>query len=1079
MHLCRFILKGNFTVYRSSAGSGKTHTLVKEYLRLVLTSDQPFRFSRILAITFTNKAAEEMKERIIDNLFKLRSSAGDAHFSQAYLDEMCDFCQLGPEEVQQSAARTLELILHNYHLFQISTIDKFVYRIIKTFSRDLNLDAEFDISTDNEQILSLAIEELMQKVGENEELTLLLREFALSKADEGASWEIEKELTSFSQTIFSEDSRRPLSLLNKLSIHDFLSIRKKMDDEISTFEAYICERLEKIQELFRKNGITEEDLHGKSRGLFSFLKKLAACDYTALKGNDYVFQFISGEKTFHKDVLSDKQSVIQSAHPQVSALLSEMLQYARDKFQDYFLLKTLRKNIYALSLLNEIYRIQQVIKDENNFILVSDFNNLIAEVVSNEPAPFIYERTGEKYLNFFIDEFQDTSELQWKNILPLVDNSLSAGNFNLIVGDAKQSIYRWRNGNVEQFVQLPHLAARDNIILAEREVNLIHSFEEKNLDTNYRSQKEVIEFNNRLFDLMKEYLSSEYSPLYKKAYEGVRQNTTPGKPGGYVELELFDKDDTIPAGFETFRDYFTAQTWKKIQTCTEEGFNYSDIAVITRTNHEGDIISRFLVEKNIPVIAGSTLLLNNSPEIRMIISYMKAVYVTRSAADKLSFMCSWLLSGSGETDITKVILQYRFIKNKEVDFNIDKFLRDRGIDTAAQFFHGLTLYEKVVHAASVLKISLNTVYGQQFAETVFNYANTHSQNLFSFITWWDEHKDKLTVSTSVSNNAVTVITIHKSKGLQYPVVIVPFAEWVTTKGKSNEWIELNEDRSGLGAALITTSKTSLNGTEYQSIAEQEQLRTLFDHINMLYVAFTRAEERLYAFSNLRKGGIEGMGKFLIPAAKNVLQKGEGIWFAGEKTKKQQKQKASEVVQIKETHHAITEFISWKQKLRIGYVAPEDFKPGKNDLRHYGNLLHEAISRIFSPEDISKVLNKMQVKGFINFKEREKLKADLELILHDPKFIAIHDGADHIWSEQEIFIGDGRVTRPDRIIIKNGSAILIDFKTGEISPDHHLQVTQYAGVISACGYPVAETYLYYFKGNEWVKVNNFSGQLSLL
>jgi len=506
----------NFVVYKSSAGSGKTHTLVKEYLKLVII--QPSQYRSILAITFTNKAANEMKQRILNNLKEI---ADFGNYSQSasvkyMLTDLITETGLDKNLIAERASSILQSILHNYSDFAITTIDSFIHGIIRSFAFDLKLPVNFEVEMDTDDLIEKVIDLLLSKVGIEEDLTKILVDFTKSKTDDEKSWNIDRELKVFAKFLLNEDSQAHIQKLKNLTLKDFSNIYKKIKQSVSYFEETLKREAKSALDLISLKGISEAAFYRGKTGISSFFQYIVSNRFDKLQPNSYVLRTIEEDKWYSAKASQDEIKAISEIKDYLVGHYNNIIRFTEQHYNRYIILNQIKRNLYPMALLNEIEKVIDDYKAENNILLISEFNKKIAEIVLNEPVPFIYERTGEKYKHFLIDEFQDTSELQWLNLIPLLDNSLAEGNLIMIVGDGKQAIYRWRNGDVEQFARLPEIYKdKDTPLHQQREMNFKRQYDENILRKNYRSKNQIVRFNNEFFSFISQKLSETHKDIYK------------------------------------------------------------------------------------------------------------------------------------------------------------------------------------------------------------------------------------------------------------------------------------------------------------------------------------------------------------------------------------------------------------------------------------------------------------------------------------------------------------------------------------------------------------------------------------
>ncbi len=604
----------SFTVYKSSAGSGKTFTLVKEYITLALQKPEYFR--HILAITFTNKAASEMKERTLRYLTELSALPADKESAahKFLLPDLMKATSFSESEIAEKSRLVLNSILHNYSDFAIGTIDSFVHRIIRSFAHDLKIPLNFEIEMDTDKLLAKAIDMLLNKAGSDELLTRILVEFTEAKTDDEKSWHIEKDLHLFAQQLFKEDNRLHIEKIRQLSISDFLDIRKKLGNLVSKFEEEVATVAASAWEIIRSNNIPTDAFYRGNSGIGRYFENLSKGITEKINANSYVVETVEQDKWFAgKATTADKQGIEKVKNDLGDAFL-KIRELRESQYKHYMLYKLLHANIYPVAVLNEIERLIEEIKKEDNILPISEFNRRISKIVVSQPVPFIYERIGERYQNYLVDEFQDTSTLQWMNLLPLIENSLSYDRFNMIVGDGKQAIYRWRGGDVEQFAFLPELPkAISDTFSMERAAAIKRSYSEKNLSSNFRSKAEIIDFNNKFFG----YISGISSDKIKSIYKNCDQTFNPANTGGYIQLDFIDKADIAD---ETYDEITLKKVSEIIDELLTQNFSQRDIAILCRSNSNASVIARHLISKGLNIVSEESLLLSASPEISFLLA---------------------------------------------------------------------------------------------------------------------------------------------------------------------------------------------------------------------------------------------------------------------------------------------------------------------------------------------------------------------------------------------------------------------------------------------------------------------------
>ena len=1061
-----FMSDKNFTIYKSSAGSGKTFTLVKEYLALALNdpSEPPQAYKHILAVTFTNKAAAEMKERIIKALKELAEedystvSAGTKNL----LVELKKHKKLNASEtlddktIRKRSLNVLTAILHNYSDFAIGTIDAFVHKVVRTFAFDLKIPMSFEIEMDDEKLLTQAIDLLLAQIGNDERLTKALVEFAESKTDDEKSWHIENDLKVFAKNLLDEEGAVHIEKLKHLTVDDFFEIKDVLFSQMKQFEASVSGEAKKASELIKKSGLTSKDFYYGDKGIFAYFEKLASGRMDYIKPNSYVQATAGDDKWSGGKISNDAKNSIEGIKSTLLDCFSKIQELKDKSHSDYILFSLINKNIYSLAVLNEIEKLLTEYKTQNNILHISEFNKMISKIVLNEPIPFIYERLGERYNNYLIDEFQDTSVMQFQNLLPLIDNSLANGHFTMLVGDGKQAIYRWRGGEVEQFAMLPNVFKHnDNPLVLEREEALIRNHIPQMLDKNYRSKREVIEFNNSLFRTLSEKLNEKF----KTIYDGLEQGFNPDNKGGFVQVEF------LTGAKEEFRDQNKERTLELIHQLRNDNYQLKDISILVRKNTDGSDIANYLTENGIDVISSDSLLLNNSAEINFLHSLLK------------------YLSNTSDTIIQTEILEYLLAAKLVSTTTLDETLQNRtGISSilkTANFEFSVTLlskmalYELCEELIKIFKLnSTPNAYIQFFLDEVLNYSIKKNNNLNDFIEYWEEKKEKASLIIPQGMDAVNIMTIHRSKGLEFPVVILPFSNTEKKNGKKNLWIDLeNEKLSKLASAIVPTNK-NLEETEFAHLYQDEQAKSLLDNLNVMYVGFTRAEERMYVLSGMPSrnpanfSSVSDMLAYYYQS-NNEWSDGKSTYTFGEEVVHKQSAKQKETL-----NYELSTFNSnrWRESIKMRAAAPSIWNTNMAEVKKdYGNIVHTALAKVKVEEDIQPALSSMCSEGLITNQEMDDLKITLSKILKLPK-LAIHfEKGLQVKNEAEIVTSNGELYRPDRVVIKGKNAVIIDYKTGEERKKHKEQIIGYSDLLSQMGYIVTERLLVYIEDEKVVSV----------
>lgn len=1032
----------SFSIYNASAGSGKTYTLSKEYIKILLNSSSNEAYRRILAITFTNKAVEEMKSRIIFYLLEF-SKEITSEKAIGLLNDISKETGLSIATIKEKSKVIIKSIIHNYTAFDISTIDRFTLKIIKSFSHELNIPLDFDISLETDLLMQEAIETVISRAGEDEELTKLLLDFSRNKTDDDKNWDITFDLLKASSLLTNEDSKNELKEFDQKTIADFVATKKNILIQIDKHKKNAAILAKECLETIISNGITIESFSRKT-----FPNHLLKITESNLTPSD-IHKYLEVEQVQVNKAAKDKE-IIESVLPQ----LLQKLQLAYKEYQNVFLLEAFNKNIYPLSLLNSINKEFRKIQEDQNILSISEFNEIIYNQIQNQPAPFIYEKMGDKYRHFFIDEFQDTSVLQWKNLIPLVDNALSSEENGvkgslLLVGDPKQAIYRWRGGKAEQFIAL----SKSENPFSNKDKQTI------SLDTNYRSYSEVIEFNNDFFRFIASKLEKpDYNDLY---LNHSHQNTT-NKKGGYVNISFIDSSDNSQ-NFEEEDDddaKYLKHTQTIINKVLKNGFQYKDIVLLTRTKTKGVLLANYLTENGIPILSSETLLIQNATEVKLIINVLKYINNKNDTDAKfnvLYFIGKYLQSNESIHTIINDNLH-----NNEKSFRkaIEKYNVFIDFDACRK----KSLYETVeIIVSTFIKQKANNSYVQYFLDLVLERHIKAQASVSDFIEYWERTGYQKSIPSPEGNNAIKIMTIHKSKGLEFPVVIYPFADEDYSKNKRSPlWVPIENKDIYFDKVLIDNKKDVLNYSDSASlIYEEKNQEEILDNINVLYVAFTRAIEQLYIISEIKINKDSSLPNKLSSYIIEYLQLNnyfnqailEYEFGSAEKVSKQE-DASSNLTEIKVVQQKIkTSAIKIAQKEAQMWGTPQA------DAIEFGNTLHEILSYIKTIEDVEEAIDNSLEKGLINLTQCSAIKSIILKIISNKELLNFYTNQAIIKNEAHI-IDSSNTYIPDRISIVGNLVYLLDYKTGAPKESHKKQVEKYESLLQKMGYKVAEKVILY-------------------
>ncbi len=1051
---------GRFIVYRSSAGSGKTHNLVRTFLSLALQTDDPSRYRSILAITFTNKASHEMKERVITTLKAMsRDEEPPAMFHQVMKD-----LGLSETELRKRARNTLRHLLHHYTDLSISTIDKFVHRIISNFARDLKLPMDFELEVEEDEVLEKAISLLVSRAGEDKDLTRALVEFTEAKAADEKSWHVEQDLKAFARRTLDEEGLHHLEELRELSVHEILEVRQTLTRRIKTFEEKVRSIGEQGVRLLEENDIPLKAMaHGKS-GIGQYFHYLKEVRSDKLQPNKTVAEKVIGQGKWVASKAEEAEAAaIERVRPQLEQRYHQAQDLIDQEFSRYQLDRLVSKNLYALALVNEIEKVLLEIKEENDLLMISDMNKIISGIVLHEPAPFIYERIGNRYRDLLVDEFQDTSVMQWQNLLPLVENSLSTGHTAMLVGDGKQAIYRWRNGDVEQFHRLPALEAPESAPdLKEKEHLLKASFQEELLETNRRSRKNIVTFNNAFFAQLADLLTTDLRTIYEDVTQQPLDHSK--KEGGYVRVEAFGEEGDQ----ESYEEQTLKRVHQLVQEVLEQGYEKREVAILTRSNKDGSKTAEHLIRKGIDVISSESLLLENSPEVTFLSSFLQYL-LDGSNDENKAFLVEYLLRQKDRLkELPEVMERYAIRPRKEsrtAHIDLEAFLQEYQLPHDLSWLLQEPVYEAFERLISLFQLDKQAdPYIQCFLDHAHRFTQKHGNDPDRFLEDWEERKSKLSITIPKGSNAVEVMTLHKAKGLQFPVVIMPFTSWRIRNSKDQLWASTPELPSPLSSMLVPVKK-ELQDTSLALLYEQEQDRSLLDEINLLYVGMTRPQDQLYILTRPKKGTIGGHLTDALGSAQFPLNE-QGVMETGEVPFHLQPSRAEDkVIELSRVFST-----NWREKLRISRQAPEAWNiEDPERASEYGNLVHTLLSRLRSYEDVDRVLDRMCDEGALSRSEAGKLKRKTEEVFKDPDIRSWFAPGLNVKTETDLLTPKGHTLRPDRVVLQGEQATVIDHKTGIPREKHEEQLRTYGKHLKGMGYSEVKQYLLYFDEEQLVEV----------
>ena len=1042
-----------FVIYRSSAGSGKTYALVRNFIKLSLIgSKEGFRsnyISQILAITFTNKAAAEMKERVLMSLKALMNRDGVGQ-DGSFFTHIKEDTNLSEDLIQNRAQKVFFHVLHHYSDLSISTIDKFVYRIVRTFAHDLSLSQNFEVELDSRKIIQPVVGLLISKVGTNPELSKALVAFALSKTEEGKSYNLEHDLEEFAKHLFVEENQKYIDGLKEVGVADCLSVRNELREKSQAFEQELLKYSKAFEDFIQQYPLRPNSFY---KGYFyNYLTNLKQFNPDKFFPNATLKKNMENDVWYAKSVPANEQQIIENHIGFFKGLYEGVQHHLKKHLKQYIFHKLVARNIYSIAVLNELLKEMEAFKQEQNIKHISEFNQAIADIIRKEHTPFIYERLGERYKHFLIDEFQDTSTMQWHNLLPLVHHALSTGCQSMIVGDAKQSIYRWRGGEVDQFVELPAHIFKGEILPNQKELEqaIQRNHEEVVLGSNWRSAKSVVHFNNDFFNCLKGSISDNLQAIYK-AHEQKAESSEEG----YVQIDFTDKSD------DTKHDIMQ-KVVEQMHALQANKHTYKSMAVLCRTRKDASLVAHYLsqAKPSIPVVSDEALLLNTSDEVNLLVALLRLM-ANPNCKVSMSLILTYLFhKENNDREIHKLL------KVLDEDNFIGLFqdlLKQYDCEYQQEALWKLPLYDIVEKLIQLYKLPVQNSYLQFFLDVVLKFSIKQGNDVAEFVEWWEENNEKEAIVLPEDMDAIKIMTVHKSKGLEFPIVFIPF-QWEIGKGSKELWVDAKGDLCQMKVALISNSK-KLEKTAYAEEREEEQAKAFLDDLNVLYVALTRAAQQLYVYTQAPsgEGKLNTLGKLfqhyftqnqleapyvlgVIPAPKKEKQ---NIEFHPFKLQYQRIANWRSVVQLKNNAKQLWDVAQTKQE--------------------WGMLLHQAMANIHYLGDAEKVLKDLQLNGLIDIQEKERLAARIEELLTDPQITPFFDEKWAVLTEKEILSPTGDAYVPDRVLIGADEVQVVDYKTGSKTKeqDHIQQINRYAGLLQQMGYSNINKYIVYTEEEEKV------------
>jgi ATP-dependent exoDNAse (exonuclease V) beta subunit len=1085
-------------IFKASAGSGKTFRLVGEYLKMLFA--RPSSYKNILAVTFTNKATAEMKERILKELANLSTGK-----ESRYLDFLKEFG--GEQKIRLKATNILKLILHDYSRFSVMTIDSFFQKVIRSFAREIRLNASFRTEIDNRQALEDAVDLLFQEIDENALLKEWMVLFLEENLEEGRSWDFKKELLKFAKEVEKEAFK-----VHGDELLETLAGRENLSQYVATMKAIVSDagiRLKSLGveglSLISASGLTYDQMKGGKNSFANLFNKLAGGKFdpptpTMSNARNQLENWV--KKT---DPPQLREKIENLYHHGLNRLLNDSLQALAEEIPKINSAQAILKNIYPFGLLGNIALKVKEVLSENNTVLLSDSGRMIGRIIEGSDTPFIYEKVGLIYRHFMLDEFQDTSRQQWSNFKPLVENALASGNSSLVVGDVKQSIYRWRNGDW-------------NLLANQLASDLSHQIiNTEELLTNWRSKKKVVDFNNTLFWRASGYLNtwfdgemadaqfSDLSGVIAKAYEDHHQICSKADGlDGYVKISFVETEGTVRKS--EFREKALVLLIEQLESVQKLGVLAEEITILVRENSEAELIAKALwkKKKNDPqpgcrydVITSDTLKIGQSPVVRFVVNFFK--FFTRKDPQLIRAEILYgyyrILFPMMDTPEPDPGLELHQLFDAETPLTplFESWLEN---ETQSEFLTGLLalpLFELAVTIADHFhlgKITGEKLYLQSFLDLVLEYGREESGGISGFLEWWETSGSNKTLNLPVIRNFIRISTIHQSKGLEYHTVFIPFCNWEIAIHPNKIpfiWsIPESEPFNMLKMVLLKCDK-SLKDSVFSHDYYQEMLFSIMDNLNLLYVAMTRAVNHLFIIMPYKEA-IKQLNS-VSDLIQNILEQpfmpdsidqekykdfsrcwnaADKIFESGEMVAVHRSEESPGA--IRKNDPLILNSNTKRMEIRL---HSKDYFLLTGDRRteriNKGTVMHQVFEKIRLREDIRPAVNQMITDGLINPQEGEEMFSKIDTLLQEQPFSDWFGDQWKVLNERDILRAGASKHRPDRVMLKENNAVVIDYKTGEKSDKDIRQMKGYLTDLRSMGFENCEGNIWYLQKNEIIKV----------
>jgi len=1071
-------------IYRSSAGAGKTHTLVSEYLKLAL--DHPEGFAQILAVTFTNQATQEMKQRILAYLHNLAQGI-PSPVAEALLQDK----GWSRGVLQSRAQAVLSNILHQYARFSVSTIDSFFQKIIRGFAQELGLQSGFRIELEQGHVMATIIDDLVAAASEDQQLQQWLVEFAEDKLLNGKPWNFKHELAVLGQELFTESFGVHEHQLVQV-ISDPTTLRRFLRDlyqHITYFEHKLQGLGQQALTIIQQAGLVVNDFAYGNSGVAGYLAGLVA--KRKWTPSQRALQALQRVEAWYSRASDKRERIVKVVQDELKPCLQETVNFYDAHHRTYHTALEVRHFIYAFGIVTQLLARLNDYRAAHNVMLVSDAALFLRKIIAENETPFVYEKIGAFYKHFLIDEFQDISGFQWQNFKPLIENSLNEGLPSLVVGDVKQSIYRWRGGDWRLLLtQLEKDIGRTTVVT---------------LDQNWRSKQHIVDFNNSFFTTVAatlvQHLTDELAmledPALKKdlmaqvqqlgtAYQEVHQQLPPQRvqaDKGYVNITFLEDaaDNEMP---QSWREVSKARLPLLIEALQQDGVALKDIALLVRSNAEGrDLFRTLLAHQHSPqaqpgcrydVISSESLYLGYHPWVNLLINALKCLVQEEAPLAQAEL---------------RYLYQVHVLQAAPATLH-DCFQAEEGAAPLPEEFvsqrlylQQLPLYELIEALISLFQLHQAAAipFLQAFQDVVLAFSAKEVADIRSFLDWWEERGYRHTLPRVVEQDAMTLMTIHQAKGLQFKVVILPFCAWDLDHHVHRPptlWCATDVAPFAAFPVLPVRYTHRLKNTVYVRAYYEERMQAYLDHLNLLYVAFTRPEDRLYVFAQrpikvAPKTTSDLLYQTFLPTQELATAPKAwdccwdittGVLEIGTTQSLSLAQPGGQATATNLQQYFTN---NWLQQHVQNYLSPSEAVEPWTAQASYGKLVHRILAQLTSMEAWPVVLAALQEAEGIGHQEVAQLEQQLTALFSHPQVKSWFNSDWEVKKEAAILTPSGKVFRPDRVLLQPGRAVVIDFKTGEQQVHHAQQIQAYAALLSAMGYAQVEGYLLYTETGEVV------------